>query len=48
MAMFMMMIPQLVNKLFNIKISEEYYQKTKNDIKVLWQDLKKWGSAIKK
>ena len=48
MAMFMGMIPQLVNKLFNIKISDEYYQKTKNDVKVLWDDLKKWGSAIKK
>ena len=48
MAMFMMMIPQLMTKLFNIKISDEYYQKTKNDIKVLWQGLKKWGSAIKK
>jgi len=47
-AMFMTSIPQLTEKLFKIKISEEYYNKAKNDVKILWQDLKKWGSAIKK
>jgi len=47
-AMFMTMIPQLTSMLFNIKISDEYYQSAKKDIKILWEDLKKWGSAIKK
>lgn len=47
-AMFMTAIPQLTNMLFNIKISEEYYKTAKSDIKVLWEDLKKAASAIKK
>ncbi len=47
-AMFMVMIPQLTNMLFKIKISDETYKKTKSDIKLLWSDLKKWASGIKK
>ena len=47
-AMFMTMIPQLTSMLFNIKISDEYYKNAKNDVKVLWTDLKKAASAIKK
>ena len=47
-AMFMTMIPQLTNMLFNIKISDKYYQNTKKDIQTLWQDIKKVGSSIKK
>lgn len=47
-AMFMTAIPQLTNMLFNIKISDEYYKTAKSDIKLLWEDLKKVGSAIKK
>ena len=47
-AMFMTMIPQLTAKLFNIKISDKYYQTAKKDIKNIWENLKKWATAIKK
>ena len=47
-AMFMTMIPQLTNMLFKIKISDKYYQTAKNDIDIVWKNLKKWASAIKK
>ena len=47
-AMFMTMIPQLTNMLFNIKISDKYYNTAKEDIKIMWENLKKWASAIKK
>jgi hypothetical protein len=47
-AMFMTMIPQLTSMLFKIKISDKYYQTAKNDINIMWKNLKKWGSAIKK
>lgn len=47
-AMFMTMIPQLTNMLFKIKISDKYYQTAKNDLNLMWGNLKKWASAIKK
>lgn len=47
-AMFMTMIPQLTSMLFNIKISDKYYNTAKEDIKIMWGNLKKWASAIKK
>ena len=47
-AMFMTMIPQLTSMLFNIKISDKYYNTIKNDINSGWKSLKKWASAIKK
>ena len=47
-AMFMTMIPQLTSMLFKIKISDKYYQTAKKDINLMWESLKKWGSAIKK
>jgi len=47
-AMFMTMIPQLTSMLFKIKISDAYYQTAKKDINIMWQNLKKWASAIKK
>ena len=47
-AMFMTMIPQLTDKLFNIKISDKYYQTAKSDLNNMWQNLKKWASTIKK
>jgi hypothetical protein len=46
-AMFMTLIPQLSSMLFNIKISDKYYQTAKNDVNVVWKNLKKWASAIK-
>ncbi|MBR5354523.1 MAG: hypothetical protein IK122_00160 [Alphaproteobacteria bacterium] len=47
-AMFMTMIPQLTNMLFKIQISDKYYQTAKNDLNIMWENLKKWASAIKK
>ena len=47
-AMFMTMIPQLTNMLFKIQISDKYYQTMKNDLNIMWENLKKWASAIKK
>ncbi len=47
-AMFMTMIPQLTKMLFNIQISDKYYQTAKNDLNIIWENLKKWASAIKK
>nr|MBQ0091664.1 hypothetical protein [Candidatus Enterousia merdequi] len=48
MAMFMTMIPQLTSMLFKIQISDKYYQTAKNDINLVWKNLKNWASAIKK
>ena len=48
MAMFMTMIPQLSNMLFKIQISEKYYETAKKDIEIMWENAKKWASAIKK
>ncbi len=48
MAMFMVMIPPLIKTLFNIEISDKYYQTAKKDTKILWEDMKKiWKSAKK-
>ena len=47
-AMFMTMIPQLTSMLFKIQISDKYYQTAKKDINIMWENLKKWASAIKK
>ena len=47
-AMFMTMIPQLTSMLFKIQISDKYYQTAKNDLKAMWENLKKLASAIKK
>ena len=47
-AMFMTMIPQLSKMLFNIQISDKYYQTAKNDLNIMWENLKKWASALKK
>ena len=47
-AMFMTMIPQLTSMLFNIKISDKYYQTAKKDLDIIWKDLKKMADTIKK
>jgi len=47
-AMFMTMIPQLTEMLFKIKISDKYYKTAESDIKNIWKNIKKWGTAIKK
>ncbi len=48
MAMFMTMIPQLTSMLFNVKISDKYYETAKNDMKKMWEEVKKLGTIIKK
>lgn len=48
MAMFMTMIPALVKTLFNVQISTEYYDKLEKDLKILWENGKKWYEKIKK
>ncbi|MBR5904044.1 MAG: hypothetical protein IKZ49_00745 [Alphaproteobacteria bacterium] len=47
-AMFMTMIPQLTDLLFQIKISDKYYETAKKDIKIMSENLKKWAEFIKK
>ena len=39
-AMFMTMIPQLTELLFNIKISDAYYKTFKDNLGILWRDFK--------
>ena len=46
--MFMTMIPQLTDLLFQIKISDKYYETAKKDIKIMSENLKKWAEFIKK
>ena len=47
-AMFMTMIPQLINTLFKIKISDEYYKKIKKDLGLVWKGVKAIVSRDKK
>lgn len=48
-AMFMTMIPALVNTLFaNVNIPQKFYETTKKNIDVMWKNLKKWYTTIKK
>ena len=48
-AMFMTMIPALVKTLFaNVNIPKTFYETTKKNIEITWQNLKKWYTAIKK
>ena len=48
MTMFMNMIPALIKSLFNVTISDKYYQTAKKDLNILWDGAKKiWKSAKK-
>ncbi|MBE6457780.1 MAG: hypothetical protein E7011_03175 [Alphaproteobacteria bacterium] len=47
-AMFMIMIPALSKTLFNVQMSTRFYDTTKKNIEIVWENLKKWYSAIKK
>lgn len=40
-AMFMTMIPALVQTLFNVKIPDEYYKSAKNNLNTMWKGIKK-------
>ena len=46
-AMFMTMIPALSKTFFNVGISQEYYNTTKNNLDTLWKGLKKGYSTLK-
>lgn len=47
-AMFMTMIPKLVNELFKINISQTTYDNVKKHLDTLWKNAQKWYAAIKK
>lgn len=47
-AMFMTMIPTLVNTLFKVNISDATYKRVKNDLNTVWKNLKKIYEGIKK
>lgn len=48
-AMFMTMIPALVKTLFaKVSVPETYYEKTKKNINIIWENLKKWYASLKK
>lgn len=48
-AMFMTSIPALVKALFaNVSIPTSFYETTKKNINIMWENLKKWYAAIKK
>lgn len=47
-AMFMTMIPALTKSLFDVQISTKFYDTTKKNIEIVWQNLKKWYDTMKK
>lgn len=49
-AMFMTMIPALIKTLFSDKlvVSSKFYETTKKNLNVMWENLKKWYAAVKK
>ena len=47
-TMFMNMIPALSKTLFNVQISDDFYKTTKNNIEIVWKNLKKWYEVMKK
>ncbi|MBR6685262.1 MAG: hypothetical protein IKL37_03260 [Alphaproteobacteria bacterium] len=47
-AMFMSAIPALAKTLFNVEISQEYYDKAVNNAKVMWNNSKKMWESLKK
>ncbi len=47
-AMFMTSIVALSKSLFNISISEDYYNTAKKNVETVWSNVKKWYAVIKK
>ena len=47
-AMFMTSIPALVKSLFNVTISDDFYQTTKKNLETMWSNAQKWYKEIKK
>jgi len=48
MAMFMLMIPALIKSLFNVNISDKYYESAKQEVKNVWGGIKKFWKSAKK
>jgi hypothetical protein len=47
-AMFMTSIPALIKTLFNVKVSDDFYKTTKNNLDTMWSNLQKFYKSIKK
>ena len=47
-AMFMTMIPALSKTLFNVNISQDFYNTTKKNVNIVWGNVKKFYAAMKK
>jgi len=47
-AMFMTSIPALIKSLFNVTISDNFYQTTKKNLDTIWSDVQKIYKVIKK
>ena len=47
-AMFMTMIPALIKTIFNVSVSQEFYDKAKKDINILWNGIKGYYEKITK
>ena len=47
-TMFMNMIPALSKTLFNVHISDDFYNTTKKNVDIVWKNLKKWYEVMKK
>jgi hypothetical protein len=47
-AMFMTSIPALSKSLFNVTISDDFYETTKKNLNIMWSNLQKWYKVIKK
>lgn len=47
-AMFMSSIPALAKTLFNVEISQEFYEDAKNNAKKMWANSKKMWESLKK
>ncbi len=47
-AMFMTSIPALTKALFNVSVPEDFYNTAQKNVKIVWENLKKWYAQIKK
>ena len=48
-AMFMTMIPALVKSIFtNVEIPNTFYESTKKNLNIVWGNMKKWYTSLKK
>ncbi len=47
-TMFMTMIPTLVKTLFNVQISDKFYETAKKNLNIAWESVRKYYDAMKK